>query len=106
MDSSSYLLFLGFGVVAFVLVIGAIAWQNSRSRQILEKWAETNGYQLLNCEYQLFNQGPFFWTTARGQVVYRVTVREAQGRERAGWVRLGSWWWGLWSDQVKVRWDD
>jgi hypothetical protein len=27
------------------------------------------------------------------------------GGVRSGWVRCGSWWLGLLSDQVEVRWD-
>src|SRR5262249_35973173 len=52
-----------------------------------------------------FFRGPFFWTSSKGQTVYRVTV-EVKGAVRTGWVRCGSWWLGLRSEQVEVRWDE
>jgi hypothetical protein len=49
---------------------------------------------------------PHFWTTSRDQVVYHVTVLDQLGRERKGWVRCGSWWFGLFSNKAEVRWDE
>jgi hypothetical protein len=96
--------FLIVAVIAFALL--AIAWHYSRSRAILQKWADDNGYQLLQSEYRWFRKGPFFWTTSRDQVVYHVTVLDQLGRERKGWVRCGSWWFGLFSNKAEVRWDE
>ena len=47
-----------------------------------------------------------FWTSSRGQTVYCVTVEDEQGNQRHGWVRCGSWLFGLLSDNVDVRWED
>jgi hypothetical protein len=48
----------------------------------------------------------FFWTTSQDQVVYYVTVLDQLGRERRGWVRCGSWFLGMFSNQADVRRED
>jgi hypothetical protein len=83
-----------------------IAWHFSRSRGLLEKWAADNGFRIIESSYRNLVRGPFFWTTSKGQTVYRVIVEDATGQRRSGWVRCGSWLLGLWSDSVQVRWDD
>jgi hypothetical protein len=50
-------------------------------------------------------RGPCFFNSARGQVVYTVTVLDGMGRERKGWVKVGSWLLGTFSSQAEVRWD-
>ena len=89
------------GVVVVLLVV----WSHGRAQALLRGWAERNGYRLLHQECRYFFKGPFFWTSGRNQVVYRVTVEDAAGR-RSGFVRVGGWFFGLLSDQVEVRWDD
>lgn len=94
-------------VVAFVIfAIMVIAWHFSRSRSLLEQWAHENGFRIVSSEHRNLVRGPFFWTTSKGQTVYRVTVEDATGRQRSGWVRCGGWAMGLLSDKVQVRWDD
>jgi hypothetical protein len=96
-----------FAVVALLgVVVLAIVWHYRRAASLLRQWAERNGYRLVSSEYRLFVRGPFFWTTSKGQVVYRVTVQDAQGNTRSGWVRCGGWFLGLFSDHVEARWDD
>ena len=94
--------------IALVVVIGIvyIAWHFSRSRSLLEQWAGRNGFELIETEHRSLARGPFFWTTAKGQTVYRVTVRTPEGTVRRGWVRCGGFFLGLLSDQVDVRWDE
>jgi hypothetical protein len=95
-----------FAVFVITLVILAWVWHFSRSRSILQKWADDNGYQLLQAEYRWFRKGPFFWATSQDQVVYYVIVPDQLGRERRGWVRCGSWFLGMFSNQADVRWED
>ena len=94
--------------VVGVLLIGIVSltWHFSRSRGMLERWAAENGYQLLSDEYRWISRGPFFWTTGKGQTVYRVSVRDSAGRVRNGWVKCGGFFLGLLSDKVQVRWDE
>lgn len=89
-----------------LLIFGAIWWSSSRSQTIIEDWAQQNNYRLLESNAPLLNKGPFFWTTSKGQTVYRFTIEDQTGRTRSGWARCGSWMLGLMSEQIEVRWDD
>src|SRR4051794_29722736 len=91
--------------IVVVLIVAGYVWRFGRSQTILDRWAEANGLRILNKEYRWMMRGPFAWTTSKGQAVYRVTVEDAAGRTRSGWVRCGSWLAGLLSDRVDVRWD-
>lgn len=102
MDSSAH---LPVTVVMLLLFVMMLIWHSRRSRRLLERWAERNGYRIIDADYRNVFRGPFFWTMGRGQTVYRVTV-EVQGGLRRGWVRCGSRRLGLFSDQVEVRWDE
>jgi hypothetical protein len=95
-------------VFAVIVVLGVliIIWHFGRSDALLQQWAQRNGYRLLDHRYCWVFKGPFFWTTSKGQTVYRVTVEDEQGRRRSGWVRCGGWFMGLISDKVEARWDD
>jgi hypothetical protein len=88
------------------LIVLAVIWDHRRSQYLLRQWAERNDYRLVNVERRNFFRGPFFWNTSKGQVVYRVTVEDPVGNERSGYLRLGSWVWGLFSDEVTERWDE
>jgi hypothetical protein len=76
----------------------------TRSKYLLNKWATDNHFQLLHAEHRMFRKGPFLWSS-RQQVVYRVRVRDDQSREREGWVRVGGWWIGVFSDKVEAEMD-
>jgi hypothetical protein len=90
----------------FLLFAAARTTLYSRwSRSMLERWAERDGYRIIEVDYRNVFGGPFFWTSSQGQTVCRVTV-DAKGVVRTGWVRCGSWWRGLRSEQVEVRWDE
>ena len=93
-------------VLILFLAIASIAWHFRRSRSLLDRWAEGNEFRILQSEYRHIFRGPFFWTSSKGQTVYRVTVEDRAGNVRSGWVRCGGWWLGLWSDNVEARWDE
>ena len=76
----------------------AIFWHFSRSRSLLERWADENGYEILESEYRNLFKGPFFFWSSEDQTVYRVKVRDREGQVRSGWVRCGGWFLGLWSN--------
>ena len=93
------------GVLVFVAILAVAAtFHFQRSGNILRWWAERNGFRLVAWEYRWFFTGPF-WFRAKGQTVYRVVVEDRAGRRRAGWVRCGGWFLGLWTDKAEVRWD-
>jgi hypothetical protein len=88
-----------------VAVVAVAVLQFRRSRTILERWAERQGYRILRSQRRTLRRGPFFFFTARGQEVFRVTVEDAHGRIRHGFVRCGSFMLGILSDRAEVRWD-
>ena len=94
----------GVGIVAIAVLLQV--WFFSRARQMLESWAKANGLRLLSSRFGWIRRGPFFWNSSKAQMVYRVTVKTAEGRTRTGWVRCGSYWGGVFVEKVEVRWDD
>lgn len=97
-DAAVALAVLAIAVIAFL----SLTWQSGRSRSIAEQWAEENGFTLMSSESRWLRRGSFFWTTSRGQTVYYITVRNAEGRQRSGYLRCGSFWDGLLSHKAAV----
>ncbi len=107
-------------VLSYVLFIAALAaanfyWVYSRSQTMLERWANEQGYKILHSEVRWLNRGPYSglsgpkWLgckTSKGETVRRVRVQDSQGMERSGFVRFGSWGFGLWTPDVDIIWDD
>jgi hypothetical protein len=94
-----FFLMLGLGIFSFF-------WQFGRSRRMLEQWAGDQGYRLTDAEYRWFARGPFFWTSSKGQTVYRIAVVTPEGFRHTGWARCGGWFFGLLSRKVTVKWDN
>lgn len=82
-------------------------WISSKANSLIKQWADANGYQLLQRERRFVRQGPFSWNSTRSQVVYRVVVLDLQGNNLTGWIRLGSWWLGLFGNKpaLEVKWN-
>ena len=76
----------------------------SKSRMMVEEWAEHEGYHLLNAERRWLLRGPFFFLSDKEQDVYYVTVADAAGQIRHAYIRCGGWFLGMLSDQISVRW--
>ncbi len=76
-----------------------------RSTDLIEQWAAESGLTLVSKERRFFRRGPFFWTTSKGQDVYHVIVDCPDGLRRSGFVRCGSFFKGVISDNVDVAWD-
>jgi hypothetical protein len=102
MDYTPFLLIVPMLAAAYA----AWVWTRSRSSTMLNAWAEENGCTIESRRYCHFWRGPFFFTSSRGQVVYRITLRDKAGDEWTGWARCGGWFWGLMSNQVTVRLDE
>ncbi|HWP40300.1 MAG TPA: hypothetical protein VNL70_05195 [Tepidisphaeraceae bacterium] len=100
-DSLAILLIIPIAALA----IGTVAWHFRRSQTLLERWAERNGFRLISHEYRWIRRGPFWWRTGEGQSVYRIEVIDADGMHRSGYVRVGGWFLGLFSDVASVEWD-
>jgi hypothetical protein len=101
-DTGGVLLIFCF--VTFAVL--AIGWHYSRAASLLQRWAEQHDYRIIHKEYRYLFRGPYFWTTSKGQVVYRITIEDPEGTVASGWARCGGWFLGLLSDRVEVRWDD
>lgn len=99
------LAFAVFMVLMVAVVVGSLTWQSSRSNGLLQKWADANGYRIVERK-RAWMKGPFFWTGSDGQTVYRVVVDDGSAILRGAWVLCGSSMWGLWSDRTEVRWDE
>ena len=108
-DTQHILVPILIGVPAITLFVMVFWWFDRRSKIILQKWADSNGFQILQKtqQYMIFT-GPFkFWTNSRNQIIYWFRVRDKQGRERSGWARCGSYFGGVFfSDKIEIRWDE
>jgi hypothetical protein len=93
-------------VACIAIIILIYIWEFKRSGEILQQWADENDFEIIHREYRTTFRGPFSWTTTKSQTVYFVQVCDRNGRERSGWVRCGSWFWGLSSNTAEVRWED
>ena len=91
-------------VVALCWVALSITWHWFRSRFLLKKWAEANGYELVKMDMNWFGIAPFVFISRR-QEVYRIRVRDHSGRERSGWAKCGGFWLGFVVDKVEVAWN-
>jgi hypothetical protein len=93
--------------VVFLVVVGVLlTWMRfQRAATMIRDWAAREGLELVDKEYCWFWPGPFLFRKSKGQMVYRVRVRDADGQEYSGYVRLGGWFLGMWSDEVAVEWD-
>jgi hypothetical protein len=92
------------GVGSAILAASAAgAWLTRRK---LERWARTQGYELLEFHGAPFWRGPRAWRRMDYQEDYRVVVGNPAGQRRAGWVLFTSRWYGLGPQDVEVRWDE
>lgn len=94
------------GVVIALLCVGGVGayWAQARGRRrAVARWAARRGLTLLRCSAAVLQEAtPFVFTISKARPIYRVTVREANGQTRAGWLRLG----GVGGDgAAEVRWD-
>jgi hypothetical protein len=95
-----------FALACVLMGLASFFWSRARGYDIVDGWSAQNGYRLQRAELRWFDRGPFFWTTSRGQLVYRVRIIDRDGRTRDGWVKCGGAVLGLASRRVAVRWDD
>jgi hypothetical protein len=103
-DGGAFVLILA--PVAIALIIAQLVWRSRRKKTILQNWAASQGFQLIEYEERRLARGPFFFTTAKGQSVFRIAVQYPDGATATGWAKLGTWAFGLLSDAVNVRWDE
>jgi hypothetical protein len=97
-------------VVLVALILALYRRGQRREISMVQRWAARSHLELLSLRGRaFFEPAPFsFWISHRTPN-YFVRVRDQQGKERSGWVRLGtvfeSIYWGG-KDKVEVRWDE
>ncbi len=100
------LAFLGaFALTAGILVL--YWWGESRAKALLHKCSQEHGFEILNSKELFFTSGPFGWGTSGRASVFRLRVRDRDGKERTVWVRCGSFFAGLIFDSTtEIEWED
>lgn len=97
-------------VVFGVLIAAGIymyRWQLRKADSLLEEWAERSQLRILAKERaNPPGTGPDAMRAANKQVMYRVTLVDAEGVERRGLVKLGTESTGVLSERVEVLWDE
>jgi hypothetical protein len=78
---------------------------NAKARSLIEEWAQQNTYQLLSTNWSFFG-GKFWFGRSKSQRVYRVSVRDIAGQTREADVKCGSYFGGMLSEDLDVRWRD
>jgi hypothetical protein len=94
-----------FVILAVVVGVLSIRWHYARSADLVEEWAEREGHTLLEVDRRLLFKGPFLLRSGKGHEVFRVVVRTPEGATRSGYLRVGGWFLGLFSNQAHVEWD-
>lgn len=91
-----------------LMLVGAVwAWVDPQLPRMLERWAHAQGYKVVRFKVPRFHEGP---SGRRRNDDFRdethITVQDAQGRTRNGWIVHENRW-GLWSYKFKeVIWED
>jgi hypothetical protein len=90
----------------FTTLLGFAGWilifiRRQQSR--LRSWAAENGFHIVRIEKSGFTRpAKWFWRHSHDRAVFRVRVRDREGKERTGWIRLPIWF----GNQTEVLWDE
>ncbi len=83
-------------IMAILLLAGFISYMSNKdkhSRQMLEKWAKENGYQLGDVTMCGFDRGPFdegrrrIWNYK--PLAHKIVLVDQEGREHSAWAACG-----------------
>lgn len=82
-------------------------WQYSKADTMLETWAGQNGYSLVKKEKaNPGGTGPGVRYAGNTQVIYRIEVKDGEGRTKTGTAKIGSATTGTLSDEIEIVWDE
>lgn len=93
-------------ILVLIAISWTLYWRIARSRMILQSWEAKSGYSIVSARFCWFWRGPFFLRSTEQQSVFHVTVIDGAGKRRRGWVRCGSFWFGVMRDEAHVVWDE
>jgi hypothetical protein len=90
----------------FFLILVLQVRGDHRSREHIERWAQSQGLTVRSVTRRWLRMGSFWWRTSRAQRVYAINVADSSGRTRSGVVRVGGWMMGALDSRVDVEWSD
>jgi hypothetical protein len=102
------------GILPYIL-IGAIAVlgvamsfvAGPRCQRRVAEWATHNNFRLQGAVRRRYTTGPWgLWGSGRGTRFFEVTVVDAAGTTRRGWVRIGIGLAGIGTGKLDVRWNE
>jgi hypothetical protein len=76
-----------------------------RSRSMLDRWAQENGYEIVSAKLALFWWGPFSLMLERDAFVYRISVRDQNDAICRAWARCNGWIAFVSGRKIDVIWD-
>jgi hypothetical protein len=94
-----------FCLIASAAVIIPI-FRIRRAHTLLLAWRVANGYEIISRKWAGFRVGPFPLAALGHQAVYRLLVRDREGKEHICWIKLGDFVVGLLSNEVEVKWEE
>jgi hypothetical protein len=89
-------------LLAFCVVVIVVGLQQARHGTPVERWARSKGFALISEENELFRSSRILGVAQRLPQVFRIVVRDREGRTRKGRLE----WAGSALDPMRVRWDD
>jgi hypothetical protein len=96
-----------------VLVVVAIAVGllfdrrgDANCRVQIDRWARREDLRLTSVRRRWFVPGPWWLTSSRSQRVYSIEGVGQDGRTRSAVVRVGGYFLGSLSDDIRVKWRD
>jgi len=78
----------------------------SRAQMILRTWAGENSYEILSSDLRFLSRGPYKYTLFGKQWVFHVVVRANDSTVRTGYVKCGSFFWGVFINKAEARWSE
>jgi hypothetical protein len=89
--------------ISFIVVMLVLIY--SRAQMILRTWAKDNGYEILSSNMRFLSRGPYKYTLLGKQWVFHVVVRASDGSTKTGYVKCGSFFWGVFVNSAEARLD-
>jgi len=95
-----------FLVIANAVVL-FILFYYYRTVSIVKHWADAHFYHLISIKLPLA-PGPLWGETIwpKYSIIYYVTIETLDGERREAWIHCGRGWMSIFSNRVKVHWNE